>query len=583
MDVTLPDGVVIQGVPEGTTKEQLLGKLMQAKHPSAQALMTKMATSQTLGEMGGMEKFNAGIGSAFSNIKNAGLQMVGADNDYKQNKEQQRALLNTGAGLGGNVAGNIAAFAPLALVPGAASIAGSGAIGATAGGLQPTDTTGERLANMGVGGLLGAGVQAISRYPAEIWDAAKGIGRGLKATVEPFYEGGRQQILGRALRDASGGNPDVTARLSSAKELIPGSTPTAAEVAGSPGIAAMQRTASATNPEAYSTRALQQNEARVAALQDLAGTSGARASAESARDTVAKSLYGNARAVGVDEGMAKALKPQIDNLMERMPNGVLEKAKELARLNGETLDKAGSVNGLHWVKLAVDDALSGAKQTGMGKQTSRALMQFKNDLLSVVDELSPAYASARTSYAQASRPIAQMDIAQELADRGINKLTGQLQPQAYARALSDDMAAKATGFNKATLANTLEPRQLATMNALKEDLARSVSARDLGRGPGSDTVQKLAMSNLMQRSGLPSSVLHFPVLGRAGSWAYDVAERRMQQQLAEALLNPQEAGKILSRAGPVQLPAQTNPALGNRAAMLARALTLPAIATSDQR
>lgn len=42
MDVELPDGSVIQGVPEGTTQQQLLRKLFDAKHPGYQALATQM-------------------------------------------------------------------------------------------------------------------------------------------------------------------------------------------------------------------------------------------------------------------------------------------------------------------------------------------------------------------------------------------------------------------------------------------------------------------------------------------------------------------------------------------------------------
>lgn len=159
MDVSLPDGSVIAGVPDGTTKEQLLNKLLLNKHPAAQALLTQVSQENTLKETSGLDKFNAGMGGALTRIGQAGKQMFGLSSDYQQDKSATDALNKTGAGMAGNVAGNIAAFAPLALVPGANTVAGAGAIGGITGAFQPTDTTKERLTNMMVGAGLGAGTQ----------------------------------------------------------------------------------------------------------------------------------------------------------------------------------------------------------------------------------------------------------------------------------------------------------------------------------------------------------------------------------------------------------------------------------------
>jgi hypothetical protein len=70
--------------------------------------------------------------------------------------------MNTGAGMAGNISGNIAMLAPLAVIPGGATVGGAAALGATAGGLQPSTSAGERLTNMGVGGALSGGTQALA-------------------------------------------------------------------------------------------------------------------------------------------------------------------------------------------------------------------------------------------------------------------------------------------------------------------------------------------------------------------------------------------------------------------------------------
>lgn len=572
MDIRTKDGIVLRNVPDGTPEAEIRARVEKIRaergsdsNARYRAMSQPVPVDPTEG-MTGFKKLAAGAGKAVSDPWLGLRQIFGSasQDEVDEVKKRDAALMDTGAGMAGNVAGNVA----MAVIPGlgvagtgtAAGLKGiqaagryalsspatmggaltQGTIGAVQSGLQPVATGEDRMTHATIGALGGSLIPGLGMAL-----------KGGKAVVEPLYEGGRQQILARVLRSAAGENADaVGQRLATAKELVPGSFPTAAEVAESGGVAALQRAAAAVDPEAYATRAAQQNEARVAALDSLSGAGGRKALLEEIRNEGADEMYAAARRLGVNNAMAKALKPQIDNLMERMPSGVIERAKELARMNGEVMDGAGSVNGLHWMKLAVDDLLSGGRASGMGKQTERALTQFKSDLLSVVDELSPAYGQARNSFQEMSVLPNQMAVAEAIGDKAVNKLTGAIQPQAFARALSDDTAASATGFKKATLANTMEPEKLALLQAIKDDLARSVAARDLGRGAGSDTVQKLAMTNLMDRSGIPVGLMNFPLVGRVGNWAYEAADDKMKQELAKALLNPAATSKIMGKGTP---------------------------------
>lgn len=114
------------------------------------------------GEMSDAQKFNAGVGKAFYDIGSGVSQLVGkgeSAEELQNRRELDRPLMRTGAGIAGNVAGNITAFAPLAVVPGANTVAGAGALGATVGALQPATGFSDRAKNMAVGGGLGAGAQ----------------------------------------------------------------------------------------------------------------------------------------------------------------------------------------------------------------------------------------------------------------------------------------------------------------------------------------------------------------------------------------------------------------------------------------
>jgi hypothetical protein len=122
-----------------------------------------------------------------------------------------------------------------------------------------------------------------------------------------------------------------------------------------------------------------------------------------------------------------------------------------------------------------------------------------------MDNMSPAYANARQTFAAMSRPLNQMDVASTIAGQVHFAIEWQSATECIcAKALSDKTAAQATGFSGATLENTMEPAQLNALNSILKDVQRSTAAQNAGRGVGSDTVQKLAYTNLMEQSGIPT-------------------------------------------------------------------------------
>lgn len=565
------------GTPEFETVSAAY-KLARDPNAKYKAMQTQPYINPTEGMSAG-EKFRAGTGKAFYDLGQGVAQLVGAGESPEQTRNRREAdkPLMTGAGMAGNVMGNITAFAPLAMVPGANTVAGSAALGSTIGALQP-GTVGEKMTGMGLGGILGGGVQALTHLPQAI-QFGREAGRAL---AEPLTRSGQEQIVGRTLNRATGGQErQVIQNLQGSRPLIPGSEPTAGQAAQNAGIAALERTAVATQPsvmELNRQTLAAQNQARLDALRRVAGEGGAYEAAIASREGQAAKLYGAARQQGVDPQMAKVLQPQIKNLLERAPSGVVEKAKELARVNGEVMGPQGSVTGLHWMKIAVDDLISGAKQTGMGNVTKRGLVQFQKDLLSVVDDLSPAYAKARSAFAAKSAPINEMEIGRELLSRSVRPLDETLMPGKYAAALANpNLPQSATGFSGSTLQGTMSPQNLATLNAIKEDLARANFAQTAGRGAGSDTVQKMAMSNLLNTVGVQRlpTLLNRPAMltNYALEKIYGGSDREMALLLAEALRNPQEVARLMSGVQPglAAIPPQLQRQLG----LLGRTAILP--------
>jgi hypothetical protein len=491
-------------------------------------------------DMGTVERLRAGAGKAVADMGRGVGQMVGLVDraDVADSRKNDAALMDTTSGKVGNLLGNVAMAAPTALIPGANTIAGAGAIGAGMGLLQPSVSTGETITNTAVGGVAGAAIPAAIRG-AQV----------AKAAIEPFYQRGRNQIIGRALGEASGGRErEVLQALRGAQEIVPGSAPTAAQAANNPGIAALSRTATQTDPVAMNQMAMRmeaQNDARLGAIQGIMPD---RQAAQQARDQAAAALYGQANDAPVEmtQRLAAILqRPSAQNPMTR--------AQQIAAESGEQFNPQ-ALTGLdaHRIKMGLDDVVGGGPMGGIGGNELRAIQGTRGDFLGELERQIPVYGQARQAYAQGSRPINQADVIERIAgpqsQGGALSFRGDLTPAAYARALSDRTAQRATGRETATLANTLEPGQLQTLNNVGADLMRADFANTAGKGVGSDTVQKLAYSNILAKSGLPSFIKDLPgggVVGRMADIGYRRSNDEMRQQLAQALLDPARSADLL--------------------------------------
>lgn len=384
-----------------------------------------------------------------------------------------------------------------------------------------------------------------------------------KALIEPLYNSGREQIAGRLLNrvagDAAGA---VQQRLASASPLVPGSMPTAAQVAESGGIAALERAAGAMNPEAYSKRAMDQASARMTALRGIAGDDAAMAAAKAARKTASESLY-DAADLGVApiDGMFRGLQ------MRPQFNAAIAKAQELAKNSGiddiffrDAKGKPVALlgQGAHFIKKALDEAGEFGSNTYTGKTGASAAGETNKIFQTWLEKSVPEYAAGKAAFAEKSVPINQMEIGRALMDKAAPALSdygalGRETAATFGTAMrnGDALAAKATGFSGATMGNVLSPAQMQSIEGVAKDLARKANAQDLGRGAGSDTFQKLSMSNIATQSGMPSTVgglLSLPGISRATAWAYRDTDQKMQSMLADALLDPSKAAALMGNA-----------------------------------
>lgn len=545
--IQAPDGSIltIEG-PENASQEQVIAA---ARKLFAQKAAPQESYDPTEG-MSGTQKFLAGTGKAMVDLTRGVRQYLpesigGLTNEQiAEARERDAPLMKTGAGVAGNIIGNVGLALPAAFIPGAATIPGSAAIGAGYGILQPGVDAAERLTNAAIGGVASAAMPALVRG----YQVAKSF-------AQPLYQSGRNQIVGGAMRQAAGGQADDAMRnLRAARELVPGSAPTVGEAAQVPGLAALQRSATAADPvamNALAARHAAQNEARIAALQSV--TPDAEA-ARAARQAAAGALYEQAGAEGMDQAVAQTIQPQVQALMQRVPDEVVSQAQMLARVAGEPINDMGSVRGAHYLKRAIDSRISQALRAG-DDQTAQAFRGLQEEYLNVLDQLSPTYQQARQTYAAMSPAVNQADVLGRVMQQSAGNFRGQMTPAALNRAVQDQTARTVTRNPRATMAGTLTPNQMQTIRNIQADLLRSDFANTAGRGVGSDTVQKLAFNNMLRQSGVPSALQGVAPVGlvgnvaqRLGQVVYRDANEEMAQQLARAMLNPQEAAALMESA-----------------------------------
>ena len=510
--------------------------------------------------MSSFDKLRAGVGKGFADAARGVGQMVGmtSRDDVAESRRLDKRLTDTGEGQVGNVVGSVAAMLPTALIPGAATLRGAAMIGGATGLAAPSVSTEETLKNTAIGGALGPGALLAGRGLGAGWNA-------LSALKDPFFKGGQERIAARTLQEFAADPAKAAANLRASKPLVPGSVPTMAQASDDSGLAQLERTLR-NNPETgplIQSQLDAQRGARLSAVQDIAGTDAYYAGIKDGRRVFANEDYGRAYSAGFDQKAVAANSDALAKIMERPSiKSARALAIDLAAENGEKLTEFGSVKGLDYVVKALDSKISAAKRggTSIGNEELRALSKTKDELLSLVEQIAPAYKEARTNFAQMSRQINSMDVGRDLLNRMQTPLaragaTQREMKNEYARALEGAMEStkRATGMDLPASA-FMPKRDLDMLNNVSRDMARAAKADDAGRAIGSNTAQNLSAQNLLRRTlgptGLPQSWAESNMLQGLLSPYTGVAklagsERAVMDRLAKAATNPDDAAALL--------------------------------------
>lgn len=565
-DVTAPDGASQDQVLEYAKSQWTKTAKAKQEAPKPELEDPGFAQSALIGAGRTFDRVGKGMqqlyyGATGQDAKSAALKQAAEDDDKAYKPLQEARPWATGIG---------ESLPSLAISGGGAStLAGNalrmGIAGAIPGALE-YGTAGERGGRAALGAAVGAAIPGLV-----------GVAKTAKSFAEPLYQSGREAIAGRLLNRVAGDNaPQIAQRLSQASELVPGSMPTAAQVAESGGIAALERAASQANPEAYTTRAMEQAAARSRALRGVAGDDAQMAAADAARKAATADAYQAAT------GATYAIDGELQDLLKRpVMQQAMARAKSMAENQGrpfqltpnipkDPLLAAGGIQrqalgdkgvvtgqGLQDLKMAIDAMLSDPASGIAGKEGD-IVKGLRGKLIGWMEDRNPEFKAARTQYAELSKPIDRMKVGRYLEDKVAPALAdygalGQETGATFARALrnADQTVRGATGFRGNSSLEDLMGPQMGTLNAIAADLARKSNAQNLGRGVGSDTFQKIAMSNIAEQSGMPrmmGGLLSLPGVSRATRWVYQDADKQMQGLLSDSLLNPKQTAGLMTKA-----------------------------------
>lgn len=500
---------------------------------------------------------------------------------------RDKPLMDTRAGFWGNIGGNVLSilgpgtttalakntpqlsrFSPQlgaatrALLP--TTVRGSAAQGAALGAIEPVGTDDSRLKNTAIGAVGGTAGGVLPLLVG-------GTLRAANRAIEPFYEAGRERIVGRAIQRSA---TDPNSLLNLKPDPVTGTSPTLAEATLDPGIAQLQRSAMSLSPDVASAiwgARNAANDARVGLLSRFAGTPAARESAMDAVRTAEQGAYQQLDKMrGVDIAPVLSKIETILGGREGKRSAVRDALGQVRRVLFADADQTipeTDVSRLIGARQEIGDIISGKGDSKGGPLAKAQLIEVRDALDAAIrrvagGKLDEALDARRIGM----RPVNEMDAVTEVLEKGTKDVIspdGQtvrpwLQPSAFNRIAADlDLAAqRGTGFRGATAEGTFSPEAAEAIQGVRLGVLRQEAADNAARVPGSPTAQYMAGQNVTEGllgprigqtgpladavTGILGSVLDKPYL-LAG------VPQRLNTTMARVLANPAQAPAILAK------------------------------------
>ena len=348
---------------------------------------------------------------------------------------------------------------------------------------------------------------------------------------------------------AEGRAPELIAQLRAPGEIVPGSRPTAAQQASPLGLtkfSAMGEASAKALPSENLMRAGENEAARLASLRTVGGTADDLTAAITARTAATDPLYAAAEArkfLADPKLMVLADDPYIKQAMPE--------AARLSQSQGITFETNPTLY-LHNLKISLDDMLSKTGDTALARGARSQVMDVRKRLLGWLESKVPEYGAARTTFAEMSKPINQMEVGQYLE----NKLTAPLKggterAGVFATAVKDAAGtlkrATTSEARFKALTDVLTPDQMAVVTAIRDDLERAQTAKTQAQkgAAAAPRISQLAS----QTEGMPALLNRFATIANTiFNRLQGQIDRKLAIEIATEMLDPQAAAAAVEKA-----------------------------------
>jgi hypothetical protein len=229
----------------------------------------------------------------------------------------------------------------------------------------------------------------------------------------------------------------------------------------------------------------------------------------------------------------------------------MPEAARLSQSQGITFETNPTLY-LHNVKISLDDMLSKTGDTALARGARSQVMDVRKRLLGWLESKVPEYGAARTTFAEKSKPINQMEVGQYLE----GKLTAPLKGGAeragvFATAVEDAPGTlKRATTNEArfkALTDVLTPDQMAVITAIRDDLSRVQTTKTQAQ---KGTAAAPRISQLASQIGDAPALLNraVTVANTIFNRLQGQIDRKLAIQIATEMLDPQAAAKAVEKA-----------------------------------
>jgi hypothetical protein len=349
---------------------------------------------------------------------------------------------------------------------------------------------------------------------------------------------------------AEGRAPELIAQLRApGAEIVPGSRPTAAQQASTLGLtkfSAMGEAGAKALPSENLMRASENEAARLASLRTVGGTADDLTAAIAARTAATDPLYAAAEARKFLADPKLMVLSDDPYIKQAMPE-----AARLSQSQGITFETNPTLY-LHNVKISLDDMLSKTGDTALARGARSQVMDVRKRLLSWLESKVREYGAARTTFAEKSKPINQMEVGQYLEGKLTAPLKGGTERAGvFATAVEDAPGTlKRATTNEArfkALTDVLTPDQMAVITAIRDDLSRVKTTKTQAQkgAAAAPRITQLAA----QTGNMPA------LLNRVATVANSIYNRLQGQidhklaiEIATEMLDPKAAAAAVEKA-----------------------------------